>query len=35
MSFNESNTVEQMPDALRRFAEVGLKWSKLLSVAKF
>jgi len=35
MSFNQINKVEQMPTDLFRFAGFGLKWSNLVSVAKF
>lgn len=35
MIFNESNTFERMPDNSCRFAGFGLKWSNLVSVAKF
>jgi hypothetical protein len=35
MSFNESNTVKPMRTASCRFAESGLKWSKLVAIAKF
>jgi len=35
MSFNQINTVEQMPTDSCCFAEFGLKWSKLVAIAKF
>jgi hypothetical protein len=35
MSFNESNTGEQIPTDLCPIAGFGLKWSNLVSVAKF
>jgi hypothetical protein len=35
MNFIESSTVELMSDDLCRFAESGLKWSKLVAIAKF
>jgi len=35
MSFNESNTVEQMSARWCRFADSGLRWSNLMAVAKF